>query len=91
MSKLTFASIAEDSVTAIKSDQEKLVNKLTTNDFVQLKDRTEGSKAEIVMVGVRMTKAERRQLRAMAGQLEIPIQDIIREGIALFRAKQGVR
>lgn len=86
MSKLSFASIADESTPA-----EKLVNTSTDVEFKQLKDRPEGSKAEIVMVGVRMTRAERRQLRAMAGQLEMPIQDIVREGIALFRAKQGVR
>jgi len=69
----------------------ELVNKSTINEFQQLKDRPDESKAEIVMVGIRMTKAERRQLRAMAGQLEIPIQDIVRHGIALYREKQGLR
>lgn len=49
------------------------------------------SRAEIVMVGVRMTRAERRNLRAIAGQLEMPIQDILREGFALFKEKRGLR
>lgn len=87
MTKLSFASLAE----SVSKPTSGLVNKSTIDDFEKLKDRMEGSKAELVMVGVRMTKAERRQLRAMAGQLEISIQDIVRRGIALFRAEQGVR
>ena len=87
MTKLSFAALAEEAV----APSSEHVNKLTIEEFTKLKDRGEGSKAELVMVGVRMTKAERRQLRAMAGQLEIPIQDIVRRGIALFRAEQGMR
>lgn len=87
MTKLSFAALAEEAV----SPNSEHVNKLTIEEFTKLKDRGEGSKAELVMVGVRMTKAERRQLRAMAGQLEIPIQDIVRRGIALFRSEQGMR
>lgn len=87
MTKLSFAALAQEAVSPISVH----VNKLTIEEFTKLKDRDEGSKAELVMVGVRMTKAERRQLRAMAGQLEIPIQDIVRRGIALFRSEQGMR
>lgn len=87
MTKLSFSALADEAIVPTVGH----VNNVTTEEFKKLKDRGEGSKAELVMVGVRMTKAERRQLRAMAGQLEIPIQDIVREGISLFRAKQGVR
>lgn len=87
MSKpISFVEMAKESAAP-----EELVNKLPEVEFQKLRDRPESSKAELVLVGVRMTKADRRQLKAMAVQLDTPIQEIIREGIALFRAKKGVR
>lgn len=59
--------------------------------FKKLNERPETSKAEVVMVGVRMTRAERRNLRAIAAELEMPIQDILREGFALFKAKRNLK
>jgi hypothetical protein len=91
MKKMSFSTLATTPEVVEKSTCIEHVNKSTKNEFQQLKDRQCESKAEIVMVGIRMTKAERRQLRAMAGQLEIPIQDIVRHGIALYREKQGLR
>ena len=102
MKKVSFSTLAEtpkiidklaekEHVNTLSISKSEHVNKITQIDFKKLKDRPEESKAEIVMVGIRMTRAERRQLRAMAGQLEIPIQDIVRHGIALYREKQGLR
>ena len=89
--KISFSTLATTPVIVDEIKDVQHVNKSTNSEFLQLKDRPDESKAEIVMVGIRMTKAERRQLRAMAGQLEIPIQDIVRHGIALYREKQGLR
>ena len=91
MSKLSFKALADDAESSAKPEEKKHVDVQTKSDFQQLKDKVEGSKAEITMVSFRMTKAERRSLRAMAAQLEMPIQDIMREALALFKAKQGVR
>lgn len=88
--KLSFVAMAQEPE-ADEKESSELVNKSTQKEFQRLKDRPDESKAEIVMVGIRMTRGERRQLRAMAGQLEIPIQDIIRQGISMFREKQGLR
>jgi len=71
--------------------QSKQVNLLTIEPFQELKDKIEGSKSEIVMVGIRMTAAERRSLRVMSAQTNVSIQDIVREGVALWRAKRGLR
>ncbi len=89
--KISFSTLATEPEIIGEAATFQHVNKSTIIEFQKLKDRPDESKAEIVMVGIRMTKAERRQLRAMAGQLEIPIQDIVRHGIALFREKQGLR
>ena len=86
MSKLSFVELANT-----KPEEVKHVDMQTKPEFQPLKDKTEGSKAEIIMVSVRMTKAERRTLRAMSAQLEMPIQDIIREALEMFKARQGVR
>jgi hypothetical protein len=71
--------------------ESKQVNLLTNNDFQELKDKMQGSKSEIVMVGIRMTAAERKSLRSMSAQTDVSIQDIVREGVALWRAKRGLR
>lgn len=86
--KLSFAGLAKNDDQAEKRTH---VNVLTKESFKELKNRPEESKAEIVMVGVRMTKAERKVLRSLSDQLETPIQDIVRRGIALVRQAEGLR
>jgi len=88
--KMSFSELATAPATPAAAAVSEHVNNLATPGFTGLNDRPESSKAEIVMVGVRMTRAERRNLRAIAGQLEMPIQDILREGFALFKAKRGI-
>lgn len=92
---IDFSVIAEEQQSVAKAPEDDSKNKhvalLTSDDVPLLSERGDGSRAEICMVGVRMTKAERRQLKAMAAQLDIPLQDIVRRGIALFRAEKGVR
>lgn len=99
--KSLFTDMAEEEVAADKPAQAvnaivndfdgDHVNKVAKQGFAQLKDRSDESKAEIVMVGIRMTKSERRQLKAMSWQLDTPIQDIVREGISLVRKYKGLR
>lgn len=85
--KISFSSLADTP----EKTQAQEVNLLTKPEFTKLKDRPEESKAEIVMVGVRMTKAERRALRTLSDQLETPIQDLVRRGLALVRQAEGLR
>jgi len=40
---------------------------------------------------VRMTKSERRKLRAASTQAEIAMQDIVRESLQLWYEKHGMR
>lgn len=65
--------------------------KVSSSGFHELKDVIKGSKSELVQVQIRMTKAERRKLRAASTQSEIAIQDIVREGVQLWYEKRGMR
>lgn len=88
MGKLSFAGLV---TLAEPTQQSGQVNLLTNSQFEDLRDRPTTSKAELVMVGVRMTKAERKALRSLSDQLETPIQDLVRRGIALVRQAEGLR
>lgn len=74
-----------------KAAESEQVSLLTNSGLQELKDKVKGSKSEIVMVGIRMTAAERKTLRSMAAQTDTSIQDIVREGVALWRSKKGLR
>ena len=93
--KIDFSTIVEEQQSVAKEPKNDYQIKhdalLTSDDVPLLSERGEKSKAEICMVGVRMTKMERRQLKAMAVQMDIPLQDIVRRGIALFKAEKGLR
>lgn len=88
MGKMSFAALAQEPTKPSVSEH---VDMLTNSPFTELKNRPLESKAEIVMVGVRMTRAERKALRSLSDQLETPIQDIVRRGIALVRHAEGLR
>jgi hypothetical protein len=44
---------------------------------------------EVVTVALRMTKAERHELRKMSVELDMPMQDIVRRGFYLFIEAQA--
>ena len=89
-SKVSFKEVTAESLQE-DSNEKKHDAMLTSKDVPLLSDRDPKSRAEVVMVGVRMTKLERRQLKAMSVQMDLSIQDIMRKGIALFKAEQGIR
>jgi len=66
-------------------------SKKASGDFQELKTLMQGSKADVVLVVVRMTKSERRKLRAASTQAEIAMQDIVRESLQLWYEKHGMR
>ena len=45
---------------------------------------------EIVMLGVRMTKQEKRALKVLAAEIDMTQGEIIRLGIAMFVESRGV-
>lgn len=57
----------------------------------KLTERMEGSRAEIVMMSVRMKKSERRRLKEICSQLEISAQDLVFESVNMYCKSRGVR
>jgi hypothetical protein len=57
----------------------------------KLVDRMSGSRAEIVMMSVRMKKSERRRLKEICSQLEISAQDLVFESVNMYCKSRGVR
>jgi hypothetical protein len=51
----------------------------------------EWSRAEIVMMSVRMKKSERRRLKEICSQMDISAQDLIFESVNLWCKSKGVR
>ena len=63
----------------------------TTPAESRLVDRMEGSRAEIVMMSVRMKKIERRRLKEICSQQSISAQDLVFQAINLWCHSKGVR
>lgn len=57
----------------------------------KLTDRMEGSRAEIVMMSVRMKKSERRRLKEICSQQSISAQDLVFQAVNLWCYTKGVR
>lgn len=57
----------------------------------KLIDRMEGSRAEIVMMSVRMKKSERRRLKEICSQQSISAQDLVFQAVNLWCHTKGVR
>ena len=81
--KQTFGAMAQQ----ISKTQ---AGKQTETEFQQLKDKLKGSKAEVIVVSIRMTKAEKRALKVLSANVGIDIQDLVRRGIYLVRQELGI-
>jgi hypothetical protein len=57
----------------------------------KLTDRMEGSRAEIVMMSVRMKKSERKRLKEICSQQSISAQDLVFQAVNLWCHSKGVR
>lgn len=57
----------------------------------KLTERMEGSRAEIVMMSVRMKKSERRRLKEICSQQGISAQDVVFQAVNLWCKSKGVR
>ncbi|MCW2314055.1 hypothetical protein [Rhodoferax antarcticus] len=57
----------------------------------KLVDRMEGSRAEIVMMSVRMKKSERKRLKEICSQQSISAQDLVFQAVNLWCQAKGVR
>ena len=57
----------------------------------KLTDRMNGSRAEIVMMSVRMKKSERNRLRELCSQQCVSAQDLVFEAVNMWAKAKGVR
>ena len=56
-----------------------------------LVDRMDGSRAEVVMMSVRMKKSERKRLKEICSQQDISAQDLVFQAVNLWAQAKGVR
>jgi hypothetical protein len=82
--KIGLASLDEDD-TSIHEDMPKLPIDS------RLADRMEGSRAEIVMMSVRMKKSERKRLKEICSQQAVSAQDLVFQAVNLWCHTKGVR
>lgn len=85
-SKLSFADLDED-----EPAQSMHVDMHTTPVESKLTQRMDGSRAEIVMMSVRMKKSERRRLKEICSQCDISAQDLVFQAVNLWASAKGIR
>jgi hypothetical protein len=85
-SKLSFADLDED-----EASQSMHVDMHTKPLESKLVDRMDGSRAEIVMMSVRMKKSERKRLKEICSQQSISGQDLVYQAVNLWCQAKGVR
>jgi hypothetical protein len=71
--------------------ESKQVDLLTIESYGPPKMVRKGPLDEVVMVGVRMTKRERKALKSLAGELDISVQEVIAQGVELVRQANAFR
>jgi hypothetical protein len=94
MAKKDMSALDDDVVVAVEQAQTEQcmhddMNTLPAKS--KLTERMEGSRAEIVMMSVRMKKSERRRLKEICSQMDISAQDLIFESVNLWCKSKGVR
>lgn len=82
--KIGLASLDED-------DKRIHADMPTLPIYSRLSDRMEGSRAEIVMMSVRMKKSERKRLKEICSQQAISAQDLVFQAVNLWCHTKGVR
>jgi hypothetical protein len=86
-SKLSLADLEEDEFKV----ESMHVDMHTSPMESKLLDRMEGSRAEIVMMSVRMKKSERNRLRELCAQQQVSAQDLVFQAVNLWCKNKGVR
>lgn len=71
--------------------ESRQVNLLTKDIFSSSKVARKGALDEVVMVGVRMTKRERKALKKLAADLDISVQEVLAQGVELVRQANALR
>lgn len=84
--KLSFADLDED-----EPAQSMHVDMHTSTVESKLVDRMDGSRAEVVMMSVRMKKSERKRLKEICSQQSISAQDLVFQAVNLWCQAKGVR
>lgn len=83
--KLSFADLDDEPVKSMHVDMH------TSPGESKLIERMEGSRAEIVMMSVRMKKSERKRLKEICSQQSISAQDLVFQAVNLWASAKGVR
>jgi hypothetical protein len=86
-----FSEIGNDEILQPYHIESKQVDLLTTEPVRSPKSARKGPLDEVVMVGVRMTKRERKALKSLAGELDISVQEVIAQGVELVRQANAFR
>lgn len=81
--KLSLGSLDDDECVHVDMPTSPVESKLT--------ERMDGSRAEIVMMSVRMKKSERKRLKEICSQQSISAQDLVFQAVNLWCAAKGVR
>jgi hypothetical protein len=92
MAKKDMSALDDDVVVAQAETEQSMHDDMHTLPVKsKLTERMEGSRAEIVMMSVRMKKSERRRLKEICSQMDISAQDLIFESVNLWCKSKGVR
>jgi hypothetical protein len=83
--KLSFADLDDESLQSMHVDMP------TFPVESKLIERMDGSRAEIVMMSVRMKKSERKRLKEICSQQSISAQDLVFQAVNLWCKSKGVR
>lgn len=83
--KLSFADLDDEPTQSMHVDM------LTSPLESKLTERMDGSRAEIVMMSVRMKKSERRRLKEICSQQDLSAQDLVFQAVNLWCQAKGVR
>lgn len=65
------------------------VELLTKNDPMAIPSGRKTPLDEYVMVGIRLTKRQRKALKMLAADMDLSIQETVRRAIVMFRDAQG--
>ena len=89
--KHSFANLAVE-----QEDEKEIqpVELLTTESKRDPFEHNTGRKTaldESVMVGIRMTKRQRKALKQLAFDLDLSIQEVVRQAVVLFRDSKSLR
>lgn len=86
-SKISFADLDDEGIVSQSMHDDMHASPVES----KLSDRMEGSRAEVVMMSVRMKKSERKRLKEICSQEDISAQDLVFQAVNLWCKAKGVR